>query len=337
MKDAIPKHLGEEDLNAPLSQGLEIDPGGLELREIADRNPRHPLHDHHVLAGQVKIDPRDFKHLRIHEAAADIGGIGGLPDQIQFIEEGFLKLLNDLQGPQAPGFGPDLEDQLGECFEEIKVRADALFNPRAEHLDDHRIASLEGGGMHLRHRGRGQRLCLKIEKEPVQWLPQRGLDGGDGLSRIKWRDAVLELHQFCRDIIGQEIPAGREGLAKFDKDGPEVLQRLADADASRGLCRGFSDQALNLDPAPCRKGQTREVNEFIKTPSDENRLDAPKSAERGGLNHGMGLKRESIRRGVRASGDRGAPPGGRQRPGPGRHPGSGHRPHGRLAAGGIPP
>ena len=63
---------------------------------------------------------------------------------------------------------------------------------------------------------------------------------------VERRYAVLEFRQLVGDVRRQQIAPGRQGLAEFDEDRPQLLERQA-----QPLAAGDADAAL--EPGPGRE------------------------------------------------------------------------------------
>src|SRR5207302_9114088 len=56
VKEAVPKHLRKEDLDAGPGQALEVDARSRQLVRPTDRSAGHALHDEHVGVGPITMD-----------------------------------------------------------------------------------------------------------------------------------------------------------------------------------------------------------------------------------------------------------------------------------------
>ena len=92
---------------------------------------------------------------------------------------------------------------------------------------------------------------------------------------------VLKLHQLFGNIIGEKVAAGGEGLAEFDKDRPQFLQRLPDPNAPWQGFGGLRAAPAGGNQEPQGERQMGQRDQLIKTVLVENPVDmaeAPKVA-----------------------------------------------------------
>ncbi len=61
MKKSIPKNLSKKYLHPRGSELFKVNIVGFKFIQLADWNPRHALHDHHIGATKVPIHLRDDK------------------------------------------------------------------------------------------------------------------------------------------------------------------------------------------------------------------------------------------------------------------------------------
>jgi hypothetical protein len=75
----------------------------------------------------------------------------------------------------------------------LQVDVKQLLQPRPLHLDDHRLAALQLGQVHLPQAGRRDGDGVELGEYHVRGRAQVGLEDGEGGLRVKRRDVVLLL------------------------------------------------------------------------------------------------------------------------------------------------
>ena len=87
---------------------------------------------------------------------------------------------------------------------------DLLFHVGSEHLEYHLFAvRLEGGGMHLRDRCRGQWRVVEIVEVGLYGGAELGLYLGAGDGGVEGGHPVLQHGQLFGPFVAQQIAAGR--------------------------------------------------------------------------------------------------------------------------------
>ena len=119
--------------------------------------------------------------------------------------------------------------QSGQRVEQGDVVVDDRRDARPENLDRHFAAVGQGRKVHLRHRGRGDRLDIETREDLADRFAVGMLEFGDRQRRGKRRHLVLQLGQFLGDVRRQQVAAGGQHLAELDEDGAKRLQGTTQA------------------------------------------------------------------------------------------------------------
>ena len=127
---------------------------------------------------------------------------------------------------------------LGETRElvhHLEIARDDLFHPGAQHLDDHIGTVFQRRRVHLRDRGRRERLRFESREGFGDGSAERLLDDGARGLVVERRHAVLELGELHGDIGLEQVATRGERLPELDEDGAELLERQPQALSARGL------------------------------------------------------------------------------------------------------
>ncbi len=192
------------------------------------------------------MDFRYVKCLGTFEILPDFSGVGGFPEQVQFVEYRSFEFSHHFQRAQAAGVAPKTSGQAGQLVQQTDVGADALFDIRTQNLDDHLLARFKRGRVDLGDRSRRQRGGVELGKSVGYRLPQLLFDDPPRDIAGKGRHPVLQFDQFVGDILRQQILARGQGLAELDEDRPQVFQSAADAHAARFL--GLAQPIVGREP-----------------------------------------------------------------------------------------
>ena len=142
--------------------------------------------------------------------------------------------------------------------------------------------------MHLGHRGRSQRRLVEFAKQFGHRPAQRPLDGLPRLAAGKRRHPILEFDQLLGDVVRQQIAPRRQGLAKLDENGSQVLQCAANTTAARQstIHSGRASLQAQLDQMAQRTGQLLDIDVFVQPVPQQDLPDMAQALERGGPDHG---------------------------------------------------
>ena len=160
-----------------------------------------------------------------------------------------------------------------------QIGLDDAVDPRAPHLDGDAVAGVKRRAMHLRDRGRGDRLVFEHRKELIDRapsassMPLRATPGG------RRRQGILQSRKLGNDIGRQQIGVGAQCLAKLDERRSQRLDGQAEPSCARQIrlrtrpnadsarrpaarydvrCRAFTTSANPYERAPLRSRRTVE-------------------------------------------------------------------------------
>ncbi len=145
----VAKNLGEENRHAIARQLLHVHAGVAQSLHLADRDALHALHHHHVGQAVVPDHFRDHHQIELVHVAAQLGRIGGFPQQVQFVVQVFVKLADHLARLEPLAVGRCILDPAGHHVHQRQVFFDRGQHVGPEHLDGHFTSTGQGRKMHL--------------------------------------------------------------------------------------------------------------------------------------------------------------------------------------------
>ena len=239
MEKTIAEHLGEEYGDAITGQLGDVYASILQPLDLADRHASHALHDHHLGAAKVPKNLGNEHQIEAIHVAAQLRSIRCFADQVQFIVQVIVKLGHHLTGLETLAVGRQALDPTGHHAHEAQV----FFNhrqharPQDLHCDFtlHTVPVEQGGEVHLGNGCTGDWRALKRQKYRIHRLLESSLDGGNGHTGVERWHPVLQQRQFVGDVRRQQVAARGQHLAKLHEDRAQLLQRLAQALAPRGV------------------------------------------------------------------------------------------------------
>ena len=281
VEKTVAKHLGEENRHPIARQLGNIDPGFAQRLHLADGHAVHALHHHHVGVAEVPENLGHQQQVQPFHVAAQLRGIGGLAHQVQLIVEVGVELGHHFARLEALAVAGELFHPTGHHVHERQVFVDDALHAWAHHLDGHlalvAFAVADGGKVHLRNRGAGHGLALEGEKNFAERFAKRFFNRLDRNLRIEGRHAVLQLGQLLCHIGRQQVAARGQHLTKFDKNRPQLLQRLAQALPARSVQAAAQgqDTAQDTQPRVAKAGE----HQLVQPITQHHPEDGPRAKE----------------------------------------------------------
>ena len=134
---------------------------------------------------------------------------------------------------QAAAVDPQKLDQAGRAVEQGNVLFDRFLHVGAQDLDRAFAPAGQHGEMHLRDGRARHRLRLEL-LEHFGHRPAEGtLQLGVGEFGRKRRHLVLQPRELVGDVGGQQVAPRGQHLAELDEQGPQGLEREAQAHCAR--------------------------------------------------------------------------------------------------------
>ncbi len=247
---AVAEHLREEELDARPRQPLEVDAGLDQPVDLADRDPGHPFHDHDFAAAPVPVDLGHLQQRGIPEISAQLRAVGRLARKVELVRQRLLEFADDVARPETLAVGPQLLDQRRGGAQERDVLVDHLCDVRSQHLDRDLGAVGQLGKMHLRDRRARHRYAVERPEHLVDGLAVEAHERRDHGVRRERRHPVLQLGELVGDVERNQVATGRKHLPELDEDGPEILEREAQAHGPR--CRRVAPERQRVRDRPHR-------------------------------------------------------------------------------------
>jgi hypothetical protein len=233
VEEVMPEDLCEKQHHAVFRKALDIRPRRTQGVHVTDLCAENALLDENLRAAVVPVDVRHVKHVRALEVSFELGRVGGLTHQVEFIEDRVLVFVDDFQWPQALAVFPVAVGEAGQHAQYFEVALDLFKHTRAQDLDDDFGARLQLRRVNLRYRCGGERLGIEALEDTFDRFAVGFIDDRNGLFRREGRDRVLELGEFVRDVGWQQVTSCRYRLAELDEDRTKFLERQANALAHR--------------------------------------------------------------------------------------------------------
>ena len=225
MEKPVTKHLGEKNLHAKAAQLLQIHPGLAQAVDLPHRNAVHPRQRQHVAGAGVPEHFRHDQHRRVGKIAAQLRGIAGLVHQVQLVVQVFVELGHHFARAQTLAVHQQALGPAGQRAQQRQILLDHRQDAGAQHLHRHLAAVVTARLVHLRHRGAGNRRFVKLGKRLIDRFAQAGFDHLARLAARKRRHPILQQRQLVGVFRWQQVAAGGQHLAEFDKNRPQAFQR----------------------------------------------------------------------------------------------------------------
>ena len=164
VKEVVAEHLREEDLDAVLREPLDVRAGAAQRLDVVDLDAEDALHRQHVRAAKIPMDLGHVQQVGAGEIALELRGVRGFAHQIELDGERPLELRDDLDGMEPMRLGPVALREPGDRVQHLDVALDQRRDVRPQDLHDDGLAAREARRVHLRDRGRRERLARRIRR-----------------------------------------------------------------------------------------------------------------------------------------------------------------------------
>ena len=223
VEEAVAKNLRKKQRDTVARQLGDINPCITQPLDLVDRHTGHTLHHDHLGVAEVPEHLGNQHQVQPLHVAAQLRGIGGLLDQVEFVVQVVVEFGHHLARLQAFAVGAEFFHPARHGAHELQVFLDGRAHAGAQDLDGHipqlARAVADGGEMYLRNRSAGDRLPIKMHKHFIHLAAERTFDGGYGDGRVKGRYAVLQQHQLIGDVLRHQVSPGGQHLAQLHEDG----------------------------------------------------------------------------------------------------------------------
>ena len=233
VEEVVAEDLGEEDLGPPLGELLQVEPRFAERLDVVHRDAVDAVEDQHVARGMGPVDERHLEQPGPKELAPQGRGGRSLAQHVELVEEDLLELGDDRDRMEPAHRGDETLGEPGDDPQQPHVAPDHLLEGRPHHLDHDPRPAREPGRVHLGDGGGGERRLAELLERLLDGRAERALHDRPGHRPRERRHVVAEERELRRDVVGNEVRAGGEGLPELDEDGPEGLEGAADPDRAR--------------------------------------------------------------------------------------------------------
>ena len=156
VEEPVAQRVAEEKLQHPFGQRVQVMPGGLQRRNVAQRDSFDPAQSHHPARGQVPDRGRHPEARIPFGVLGEFRGGGTFQPQVQLTHHHALEMVDDIGRPQAARGGGEGFDQLRGKVKGVDVAAKGALDPRPQHLDGDVLAlARRAGAVDLRDGGGG--------------------------------------------------------------------------------------------------------------------------------------------------------------------------------------
>ncbi|MNS82026.1 hypothetical protein D3C72_1157600 [compost metagenome] len=212
-----------------------IDAVGVEGHGVVDREARHEVH--HQQIARLVVDARDHHVRPLDEVRAQPGGDGALGAKIQLAPGVDDELAHRRERPVGPHRGQVPLQPGGQPDQDLEVALEDRVDARPLHLDGHVRAVGQGGEVHLRDAGRGQRSGVEADEGRLERAAQGRLHHRAHLGEGQRRHVALQRVERRTERLGHEIRPDAEDLAGFDEGRAELDEGVFDGVGPRPLGR----------------------------------------------------------------------------------------------------
>ena len=284
-------------LRAALRQQHAVEPGGVHPRQLMAGNAVDALLHIDPLAGPVPVDGRDDDVLAPGEMGGDTLGVVALALQVQLAAQRAPELAHQAGRLVGAQVGPLVLGQLRQALEQAQIGLDDRADAGPAHLDDDLGAVVQLRAVHLRDRGRRQRLGIEAGEDLLGRRAQvLGELGAHHLDRHR-RRLTVQLFEFGDPGRAEQVGAAGQDLAELDEGRPQILERHAQLHRRiQPRQVGGMVHAQHMAGAGQPIGPAEPAHQIAQAVADEDRRDLLQPAEiagcrQGGKCHGRGDQR----------------------------------------------
>jgi hypothetical protein len=227
VEEAVVEHLLDDGAHKGDGHSGAVDARLVEGIGVGDFDAPHELLGHDAPRREAGVDDRDVHggehgHVLRQQATAE------RLIRIVKLKENVVGVLgHDAVEVGVARPGKALRQQPRQVAHHVEVGAHGDVDVGALHLDHHLLAAEQGGDVHLRRGGRGQRLMFDGCVHLGQRLAQLALDDLSGLFPGERLDFALQLGKLHAPFRRQLLGAAGDNLAEFDIGWAEILQQKA--------------------------------------------------------------------------------------------------------------
>ena len=143
----------------------------------------HALHHHYALGAPVPMYLGQDQQIGTLEIAPQLRAVGRLAHQVQLVVQVLVELGHHLARLEPPAIRPEGFEQAGGDLQQGDVVFDDGLDAGTQDLYRDFAAAvlfMQHGEMHLRHRGRGDRLAIELGEDLFHRPAVGLLQFGDG-------------------------------------------------------------------------------------------------------------------------------------------------------------
>ena len=199
VKKPIPKYLCEKDHDAIARQFGNVDACRTQTFQLRNGHTIHALHYHHFGMAEIPEHLGNQHIFQFRHVAAQLGCIGSLPHQVEFVVQVFVELGHHFARLESLAISRQVLDPPGQHRHQRQVLLDHATHRGTQYLDGdfaHLTLAIQyRGEMHLGNRCAGHRRLVERFEDFAYRPVERTFDRGHGDRRRKRRHAVLQSGQ----------------------------------------------------------------------------------------------------------------------------------------------
>ena len=229
VEEAVVEHLGGVvvgELGADLGEVVAL---GDEARRVVDGDSIDEVHDHDVARAERGIGLGAVDEATVGVVAAELLEAARLDEEVRLLAERLPELVHHRLQVDELVLAHEAARVARERPHDRDVLRHDLFDVRALDLHGDELAGHEARLVHLRHGRRAQRAVV----DGVEDLLERGLVlGAQGLDHgrvVHGHHARPKAGELPREVLGKDLGAHGEDLARLDEGGAELLEHAAQA------------------------------------------------------------------------------------------------------------
>ena len=194
--------------------------------EVGELDSVDPFEREHARAGVRPVDLRDADVLGVGEVAVELLRVAALQVVVELFADRARELVHELARVDEVERPDPLAGETRGLVEEHDVGLDLASRTRPLHLDGDTPPVRERGGMHLADRRRRDRHRIELGEQPLERVPELGLDHTANVGEWERAHVVLEGAKLDDDVRRDDVGASGEQLPELHERRPELVEHV---------------------------------------------------------------------------------------------------------------
>ena len=201
-----------------------------EAGRLGDSDAVDVLHHHDVLGAEAHVGHGAGDELAVLVVAVELLEVARLHEKVGLLAEGLPELFHHVGEVQELVALDEGQQVPHERAHDVDVLRHHLLHVRALHLDGHVGPAGEARPVHLRHRGRAQRMLADGVEDGVEARAVLLLEHGDDRLVGHGLGVGAQLGELAAEALGQDLGAHGEDLAGLHEGGTQLLEQATELD-----------------------------------------------------------------------------------------------------------